>query len=269
MSDPTPQIQALLPQIRALIDSARRMAATAIDTLQVSTNFEIGRLIVEHEQGGDQRAGYGVALIKGLAASLSAEFGRGFSKRNLEYMRRFYLTYRDRAPAIAQTLSAQSGPEAIAQTLSAQSPHGTQGTKNTWALSWSHYVSLLSISNPDERRFYEIEAVANSWGVRELERQIGSSLYERLALSRDRDEIARLAREGQVVERAAASGQNSSAFIRVYPRMHREGPRMNADERGWGEGAHRAYTVKEATMMARREVAVQMLGSFLKELGYA
>lgn len=121
MSDLKPQIQTLLSQVRALIVAARRSASRAIDTLQVATNFEIGRLIVENEQGGDKRAQYGAALLQGLSKELAHEFGRGFSKRNLEYMRRFYLTYRDRQGAIAQTASAQSPATQIAQTASAQS----------------------------------------------------------------------------------------------------------------------------------------------------
>lgn len=95
----------LIAEVRSLIQSARRNAASVVNTLQVMTNFEIGRRIVEHEQGGAERAEYGKALLKGLAASLTAEFGRGFSKRNLEYMRKFYLAYQDRL--IAQMPSAQ------------------------------------------------------------------------------------------------------------------------------------------------------------------
>ena len=101
----------LLVSIRELIVSARRTVARGVDIVQVLTNFEIGRRIVEHEQQGEKRAGYGREIVKELAQRLTAEFGEGFSKRNLEYMRRFHLEYRHRHPHIAQTLSAQSSGE--------------------------------------------------------------------------------------------------------------------------------------------------------------
>lgn len=98
----------LLSSIRELVVSARRTVARGVDNVQVLTNFEIGRLIVEHEQQGEKRAGYGQEVLRALSERLAAEFGSGFSKRNLEYMRRFYLEHKDRRTGIAQTLSAQS-----------------------------------------------------------------------------------------------------------------------------------------------------------------
>lgn len=192
----------LLEQVRGLVHSARKTAAAAINSLQVHTNFEIGRMIVEHEQHGRQRAEYGKLVLKMLSERLSAEFGRGFSKSNLEYMRRFFLEYRDLSEQIAQTMSGQlrispskSAPEMqqpIAQKPSTQSAPA-------FLLSWSHYVFLLGVRDVGERRFYEIEAAQNSWTLPELKRQFDSSLYERLALSRDKDEVRRLAREGHKV----------------------------------------------------------------------
>jgi predicted nuclease of restriction endonuclease-like (RecB) superfamily len=170
---------ALLEQIRSLVQSARKTAATAINSLQVITSFEIGHMIVEHEQRGAQRAKYGQLVLKTLSDRLTAEFGRGFSKSNLEYMRRFFLEYQDRAAQIAQMPSGQS--TAI------------------FSLSWSQYIFLLSISNPAERQFYEIEAATNGWTLPELRRQFNSSLYERLALSRNKNEVRRLAQVGQIV----------------------------------------------------------------------
>lgn len=184
----------LLEEVRGLIRSARNTAATAVNALQVATSFEIGRMIVEHEQHGSQRAEYGKLVIRTLSERLTAEFGRGFSKSNLEYMRRFFLEYRDRAQQIAQTPSGQSptGSAQIAQTPSAQ-------MAQAFTLSWSQYIFLLGIRDSGERRFYEIEATQNAWTLTELKRQFDSSLYERLALSRDKEEVRRLALKGHTV----------------------------------------------------------------------
>ncbi|MCP5043162.1 MAG: DUF1016 domain-containing protein, partial [bacterium] len=200
MPELTRAIGDLLPKIRSLIASARDAAARSVNTLQVLTNFEIGRLIVEHEQEGAERAVYGKALIRELSHSLTDEFGRGFSHRNLDYMRRFYLTYRDREPQISQTVSAKL-PQPPGERASTElgAAENAQASSASFTLSWSHYVFLVSIENPDERSFYEIEASAGGWTLAELKRQLNSGLYERLALSRDRDAIRDLAREGQIV----------------------------------------------------------------------
>jgi hypothetical protein len=128
----------LIAEVRNLIQSARLGVSSIIDTFQVMTNFEIGRRIVEHEQKGEKRAAYGAELLKELSARLTEEFGRGFSKANLEYMRRFYLEWQDRDSRIAQQAAGQFS--------------------KPFTLSWTHYVELLPIKDPDERSFYEIEA---------------------------------------------------------------------------------------------------------------
>ncbi|HYV39601.1 MAG TPA: PDDEXK nuclease domain-containing protein [Gemmataceae bacterium] len=206
-------LRPLVEQVRALVVSARHAATANIDTLQVLTNFEIGRLIVEHEQHGTARAEYGEYVLKELSNRLTAEFGRGFSKSNLEYMRRFFLVYQDRHPAIAQTLSGQLPVDGqprpspaktspvqkgrnqlitIAQTLSGQ-----------FTLSWSHYVFLLGINDPSERSFYEIESHQENWSLTEIKRQFDSGLYERLALSRDKKRVRKLAQEGHKIRQPA------------------------------------------------------------------
>lgn len=192
--------------VKRLIVSARTTVARGVDLVQVQTNFEIGRLIVEHEQKGKGRAEYGQEVVKALAERLTAEFGRGFSARNLAYMRTFFQLYQDRAP-IFQTLSGKSladskgkvasRPSPILQTASAKS---NPPASRPFTLSWSHYVFLLGISNSDERSFYEIESTSENWTLRELKRQFDSSLYERLALSRDKQGIRKLAEKGQIVE---------------------------------------------------------------------
>ena len=195
---PDEPILPLVKEIRDLVQSARRTAAQNVNTLQVVTNFEIGRRIVEFEQQGSRRAEYGERIVRELSQKLTAEFGRGFSKRNLEYIRRFYLEYHDVSPQIAQTLSAQlpvrtQSETQIVQTLSAQ-------FTPAFTLSWSHYIVLMNINNRDERRFYEIESRQNQWSLSELKRQFNSGIYERLALSRDKKGVKALANKGQLIE---------------------------------------------------------------------
>jgi len=198
-------VKELIHDIRDLILSARQAVVQAVDLIQVLTNFEIGRRIVVHEQQGAERAGYGKALLKELSAELTNEFGRGFSRSNLEYMRKFYLTYQDKTDQISQVPPAQflsakksqmpSGK--LPESRKSQTPSGK--SDSPFALGWSQYVFLIAIGNADERRFYEIEAAANGWSLQELKRQFSSGLYERLALSRDKDGIKQLAAEGQII----------------------------------------------------------------------
>lgn len=195
--------ESLYQRIRKLVVTARQTVARGVDLVQVRTNFEIGRHIVEHEQQGEQRAAYGKAVLKAVAGKLTQEFGSGFSETNLKLMRQCYLLYADR---IGQTASDLSVFPAIGQTASDQLPvssqaatHSGQRPPRPFLLSWSHYVFLLGIKNADERSFYEIGAAGQSWTLRELKRQFDSGLYERLALSRDKEGIRQLAREGQIV----------------------------------------------------------------------
>lgn len=187
----------LIAEVRNLIQSARRGVASVVDTFQVLTNFEIGRRIVEHEQEGKKRAGYRKELLKGLSARLTEEFGRGFSEDNLARMRAFYITWNERVlefprrlrgnpdSEIFQTPSGKSEVAQIGQKPSDQlAISATPSRKSPFTLSWSHYVELLPIKDPDERSFYEIEATNSGWSLPELRRQKASSLYHRLALSR-------------------------------------------------------------------------------------
>jgi len=212
------EFQQLVKLCQRTHQEMQRRAGRTVDTFLVVRNWLFGWYIVEYEQRGADRAEYGVHLIKKLSDELGRLLGRGFSGRSLEQCRRFYIEHKQ----IPQTLSAESGDGETSpaekalltpQTMSA--PSGDAVTQSTgwqnvikcllehFTLGWSHYVTLLTIDNVEERRFYEIEAEQNQWSVRELERQIASSLYERLALSRDKDEIWRLAQQGQVVEKPA------------------------------------------------------------------
>lgn len=183
-------------EIRELILSARRAVVRSVDTIQVVTNFEVGRRIVEQEQKGNQRAEYGEAVLVELSRRLTVEFGRGFSRSNLEYMRKFYLLYQDRFALIRQTASAKS--EGLQNGEISQMASGKL-RKPEFNLSWSQYVFLVGIKDAAARSFYEIEAAQNGWSLKELVRQFNSGLYERLALSRNKDGVKRLSSEGQVV----------------------------------------------------------------------
>jgi predicted nuclease of restriction endonuclease-like (RecB) superfamily len=166
----------LLEKIADLILAARQKVAVAVNLTMVHTYFEIGRMIVEEEQNGKQKAAYGKFVLKNLSIRLVEMFGKGFSERNLEQMRQFFLVY-----SIPQTVSAEF-----------KLPR--------FQISWSHYLILMRIENASERSFYEIETAANNWSLRELKRQYNSSLYERLALSRNKEEVMKLATHGQQME---------------------------------------------------------------------
>jgi len=199
-------LASLIAEVRNLIQSARRGVASVVDTFQVMTNFEIGRRIVDHEQKGEKRAAYGAEVLKALSARLTEEFGRGFSEDNLALMRRFYLAFAGRFQ-ISETVSRKLEASAICQKPSdklasaeiLQKPSAKSITP--FNLSWSHYVELLAVKDPNERSFYEIESRQSNWNVRELKRQKASCLYERLALSRDKTGIKRLSEKGQLVTR--------------------------------------------------------------------
>ncbi len=178
----------LYARIRELVLAARQTVARGVDLVQVHTNFQIGRYIVEHEQQGKHRAAYGAEVLSRLAEKLTGEFGRGYAVSSLEYMRKFFTLYKDR---ISQSNIGELPLNGKSQSAIGQS--------RSFDLSWTHYIFLLGIKNPDERRFYEIEAASENLTVRELKRQFDSSLYERLALSRDKDGVRKLAQRGQII----------------------------------------------------------------------
>ncbi len=194
--------------IRGLVLSARQSAARGVDLLHVHTNYEIGRRIVEQEQQGADRAQYGKEILRDLAARLTGEFGNGFSRSNLEYMRRFFLAYPERVAPISQTAVWANSPGSfpIHQTLSGELRTLAETAYKPFVLSWSHYVFLIGLK-PEERDFYEIEAAQQGWTLRELRRQFDAGLYERLALSRDKQAIRDLARQGPACRQAARPAQ--------------------------------------------------------------
>ena len=162
--------------IRDLIQQARRSLEKSVNTVMVVTHYEIGRRIIEKEQFGKKRAQYGKRILQGLSDFLTAELGGGFSIDNLRLMRKFYSVYS--AFEIQESLIPEFNPN----------------------ISWTHYIQLMRITNEDERRFYELEIADNGWSFREFQRQFDTSLYERLALSRDKQKVRELAEKGQIIE---------------------------------------------------------------------
>jgi predicted nuclease of restriction endonuclease-like (RecB) superfamily len=202
----------LYGRVRKILDAARTNIARTVNTTQVMANWLIGREIVEEEQRGQRRATYGAAVLQDLATRLRVEFGLGYGVDNLELCRRFYVEYpnllpREISDAPRRKLAAPTISETARRKFNETAPAEKHETKNrSWqpgllssSLSWSHYRLLVKLARIDERMFYEIEAIKNSWSGRELERQINSLLFDRLAKSRDKKGLLRLATHGQEV----------------------------------------------------------------------
>ena len=169
-----------LADIVTILDQARTAAARSVNQVMTATYWAIGRRVVEEDQGGNQRAAYGEALLSRLSQDLTDRFGRGFSRQNLQQMRQFYLTWPPQQ--ICQTASGESG----AGLEHSDAPAAATALPVALPLPWSAYVRLMSVSNEHARRFYEAEALRCGWTVRQLNRQINSMYYERTALSKDK-----------------------------------------------------------------------------------
>ena len=164
----SPDVSSVISEIRSVIDNARNNVARQVNTELLNTYWNIGRIICEYEQTLPKRADYGKQTLRVLSKELTKELGKGFSRSNLQNMRLFYLAY-----PICQTVSGK--------------------------LSWSHYCELLSVFDKDKRSFYEKESINSGWSVRELKRQIATSLYERLLLSEgktNKETVLTLAQKG-------------------------------------------------------------------------
>lgn len=162
--------QTLIGQIGELLQSGRQKASQSVNTILVQTYWQVGRYIVEFEQSGNERAAYGTQLFERLSKDLTNLYGKGFGRSNLLYMRKFYLNFQI---------------------------SGTPSHK----LTWSHYYEILKADNELEISFYTKQTELENWSVRELKRQMKSSLFERLALSKDKQGVLDLAKQGQVVEK--------------------------------------------------------------------
>ncbi len=210
----------LYERIRQILESARSSVARTVNTTQVVANWLIGREIVEEEQKGKRRAEYAEQLLLDLSARLTAEYGRGYSVDNLEFFRRFFLEYNsllgsEKSDALRRISTTTDISDAVRRksmesitVLSSQKQHAPRS--ESWQpgqlhlnLSWTHYRTLLRVEKTGARAFYEIEAIRNNWSARELERQINSLLFERLALSKNKKGLMRLATKGQVIQRPA------------------------------------------------------------------
>lgn len=164
------ELNRLADSIAALVNEAKKHLARSANVVMLASYWNIGKYIVEFEQEGNSKAKYGTALLSSLSKILRAKLGKGYSHPNLNNMRKFYLLYPN-----FQTLSEK--------------------------LSWSHICELITIEDDLERSFYEKECIASGWNVRSLRRQIDSALYLRLAASKDKEGILRLAREGSFIQR--------------------------------------------------------------------
>lgn len=209
--------QKLFSDIKQLIEQAKSFVVQNINTTLVFTNYHIGKMIVQDEQQGSERAKYAEKTLSNLSKKLTKEFGKGYSKSTLEYMRKFFLLYENRdiwqsnknKSVITQSLIGQSektkspisqfgaSPSPLKQMITAQSIITQFG--GLFKLSWTHYILLIRIESEEERNFYEIETIKNNWSVRELQRQYNTSLYERIALSKDKKKVKELSSKGQII----------------------------------------------------------------------
>lgn len=178
------QNKILFQQVAELLQKARLQVLRTVNSTMTLTYFEIGRMIVEEEQNGKERAEYGKQILKVLSEQLTNEFGKGFSVDNLQNMRKLYKTYSN-----YETVSSISSKN-----------ESTEVTLN-FLLTWSHYIYLMNIEDSRERKFYEIESIKYQWSLRELKRQYDSALYTRLALSRDKKGVLELSEKGQIIEK--------------------------------------------------------------------
>lgn len=211
----------LYDRVRQILESARSTVARSVNSTQVVANWLVGREIVEEEQKGHARAGYGEKLFEELSAELARDFGGGYSVQNLRLIRQLYLTYPllIPKPQIRYALRSESASRLAARSSDIRYAVRSElaedvkdivcaPRKEFWKpgqlhpnLSWTHYRTLLRVDKPEARAFYEIEAIRNNWAARELERQICSLLYERLAFSRDKKGLMRLATKGQEIQK--------------------------------------------------------------------
>lgn len=189
----------MIEEIRSLLENARQSVAVQVNKELLSTYWNVGRIIVEYEQENPERATYGKQTLRQLSKELTREFGRGFSVSNIQFMRRFYQTYSNQ-----QTVSVK--------------------------LSWSHYCELLSISDNSKRSFYEKEAVNSGWSIRELKRQIATSLYERLLLSEgkaNKEKVLALAEKG--VEMVKPADMIKDPYVFEFLGVSENKPMLESD----------------------------------------
>ena len=204
----------LFKNIKTLVEQSKQELYIIANVTLTETYFHVGRLIVEYEQQGSNRAAYAKETLINLSNKLTTVLDRGFSVDNLENMRKFYVLYKDdylkyisknkKSEPLARKLKNPLKSETVSRkSLSVQKsePLARKLGLSPFKLSWTHYVMLLKIENIIERKFYEIEAAAENWSKRELQRQYESALFERLALSRDKKKVKELSKKGHIIEK--------------------------------------------------------------------
>jgi predicted nuclease of restriction endonuclease-like (RecB) superfamily len=210
-----------------LLKAARSAAARNVNSIMTATYWEIGRRIVEFDQAGRKRAEYGDVLIKKLAKDLSASFGRGFGARNLAQMRTFYLAWPE--AKILQTPSAKSPVLAPLAGAPVQ-PSAIQSLAKQFPLPWSAYVRLLSVKKAEARAFYEAEAQHSGWSVRQLDRQIDSQFYERIALSKNKAAMLEKAAKSEPFNLVTAEEAIKDPFVLEFLNLKDEYSESDLEE---------------------------------------
>ena len=173
------------------MEFARKLSVRQVSQIQLLTYFTLGYWVVEIQLSGATRAAYGKQIIKNLSQKLTEKYGRGYSEDTIERCRNFYLEYRDRISETLLRKFINHNSATVLRILNEEKPFG---------LSWSHYLMLMRIDDPEARGFYEKEAIQSGWSLRELSRQISSSLYERLLLSIDKKHVKSQAKNGQIID---------------------------------------------------------------------
>lgn len=192
--DSVPELKILCQKAVDLIDRARNTAIREVNLVQLLTYYTLGKWIVEVQQGGSGRAKYGKRVLETLSAALNHVFGKGYSVSTLTNIRKFYEIYKNRISAPMVTDFSEPNPQPLVTKF---------GNDVPFRLSWTHYLILMRIQNEEERDFYERLAIQENWGKRELSRQYGSSLYERMLIGKDKQQILRLSKKGRLAEKPA------------------------------------------------------------------
>ena len=192
--DSVPELKILCQKAVDLIDRARNTAIREVNLVQLLTYYTLGKWIVEVQQGGSGRAKYGKRVLETLSDALNHVFGKGYSVSTLTNIRKFYEIYKNRISAPMVTDFAEPNSQPLVTKF---------GNDVPFRLSWTHYLILMRIQNEDERDFYERLAIQENWSKRELSRQYGSSLYERMLIGKDKQQILRLSKKGRLAEKPA------------------------------------------------------------------
>jgi len=217
----------ILADVAGLLESARRTSVRLVNSVMTTTYWLIGRKIVECEQGGQQRADYGEMVVKRLAEDLTARFGRGFKRSNLFQMKAFYLAYQDIVQTPSGLLKKGKSPKKV-QTVSGQLDPAL--TAQTFPLSWSHYVRLLSVEKPEARRFYEAEALRCGWSVRQLDRQASTLFYERVLLSRNKASMLKKGEEPRPEDQVTVEEEIKNPYVLEFLNLKDEYSEADLEE---------------------------------------